>query len=57
MTLEEAIEMLRKEFAELPSDTFEFNMGYAAAIREMEHIAEDADNGKSVLETIHTIQR
>jgi hypothetical protein len=44
MTLEEAIEMLRKELAELPPDTFEFNMGYAAAIRDLEHIAEDADN-------------
>lgn len=44
MTLEEAIEMLRKELAELPSDTFEFNMGYAAAMRDLEHIAEDADS-------------
>lgn len=44
MTLEEAIEMLRKELAELPPNMFEFNMGYAAAIRDLEHIAEDADN-------------
>ena len=44
MTLQEAIEMLREELAELPPDTFEFNMGYAAAIRDLEHIAEDADN-------------
>ena len=44
MTLEEAIEMLREELAELPLNTIEFNMGYAAAIRDLEHIAEDADN-------------
>ena len=44
MTLEEAIEMLREELAELPPYKFEFNMGYAAAIRDLEHIAEEDDN-------------
>lgn len=44
MKLEEAIELLRKELAELPPYKFEFNMGYAAAIRDLEHIAKDTNN-------------
>jgi hypothetical protein len=43
----EIIEKLRKNLAELPSDMIEYNLGYAAAISDLEHIAEEkeADDG------------
>lgn len=39
----EIIEKLRKNLAELPSDMIEYNLGYAAAISDLEHIAEEAE--------------
>lgn len=36
----EIIEKLRKNLAELPSDMIEYNLGYAVAISDLEHIAE-----------------
>lgn len=53
MTLEKAIEMLRENLEEAVSENafprIEFNLGYAAAIRDLEHIkdeCEEADNGR-----------
>lgn len=40
----EIIEKLRKNLAELPSDMIEYNLGYAAAISDLEHIAEDKES-------------
>jgi hypothetical protein len=37
----EIIEKLRKNLAELPSDMIEYNLGYAAAISDLEHIVEE----------------
>ncbi len=37
----EIIEKLRKNLTELPSDMIEYNLGYAAAISDLEHIAEE----------------
>lgn len=39
----EIIEKLRKNLAELPSDMIEYNLGYAAAISDLEHIAEEKE--------------
>lgn len=44
MTLEEAIDELRERMIELPPNAIDFNHGYETAIRDLEHIAEDADN-------------
>lgn len=40
----EIIEKLRENLAELPSDMIEYNLGYAAAISDLEHIAEDKES-------------
>lgn len=39
----EIIKKLRKNLAELPSDMIEYNLGYAAAISDLEHIAEEKE--------------
>lgn len=37
----EIIEKLRKNLAELPSDMIEYNLGYATAISDLEHIVKE----------------
>ena len=44
MTLEEAIDILEKIYEHLPQDEIYFTIGYAAAINDLRHLAEDEDN-------------
>ena len=41
MTIKEAVEMLRENLFELPSNAVEYNCGYADAIHDLENMIYD----------------
>lgn len=46
MTLQDAIKKLREELERLSANRIEFNLGYGAAIRDLEHIAKEMEENK-----------
>lgn len=49
MLLIKAIKKLKENFDELPTDNIQYKMGYATAIRDLRHIAEEEEEGDVLL--------